>query len=241
MDHKILKLIAREAPRIRAGKWLSLLTRRAPPARPGWFFHSFDADGLQIQGWIPIEHLKRYSEIIFKFSVRGKSVLDIGAWDGWFSFEAERLGARRVLATDHFCWSGAGRGMKDGFDYVHRHLKSRVESKDVDVFELDPGKLGKFDVVLFLGVLYHLTDPFGGLRKAAEMCGEYLVVETHTAMNEVKEPVMRYYLGAELQNDPTNFWGPNALCVEAMLKELGFTRLETQFYQTTRFIVHAWR
>ncbi|HEY8641609.1 MAG TPA: TIGR04290 family methyltransferase, partial [Candidatus Dormibacteraeota bacterium] len=50
----------------------------------------------------------------------GLSVLDVGAWDGFFSFEAERRGAARVLATDDFCWSGPGWGSKAGFDLVHR-------------------------------------------------------------------------------------------------------------------------
>jgi tRNA (mo5U34)-methyltransferase len=186
-----------------------------------------------------------WSDIIFKFPVTGKSVLDIGSWDGYFSFQAERLGATRVLATDHFCWSGPGWGTKAGFDYVHERLGSSVESKDVDVFDLDPKELGKFDVVLLLGVIYHLTDPFGGLKKAADMCDECLIVETHSDMNNIDEPVMRYYLGTELANDPTNFWGPNAACLEAMMREIGFTRFEPHFFETgvksTRLFVHAWR
>ena len=209
------------------------------------FFHSFDFGGLDIRGLAPIEQLKIWSEIIFRFPVTGKSVLDIGAWDGYFSFQAERLGAKRVLATDHFCWSGPGWGTKAGFDYVHERLRSRVESMDIDVFDLDPKKLGKFDVVLFLGVLYHLTDPFGGLKKAADMCDECLVVETHSDMNNIGEPVMRYYLGAELNSDKTNYWGPNAACLEAMMRELGFTRFERRFYEPgakmTRLFMHGWR
>ena len=209
------------------------------------FFHSFDFGGLDIQGVRPIEQLKMWSKIAFRFPVTGKSVLDIGAWDGYFSFQAERLGARCVLATDHFCWSGPGWGTKAGFDYVHDRLSSRVESKDIDVFGLDPKKLGKFDLVLFLGVLYHLTDPFGGLKKAADMCDECLVVETHSDMNNINEPVMRYYLGSELNNDQTNYWGPNAACLEAMMRELGFTRFEMSFYEpgakATRLFMHGWR
>lgn len=52
--------------------------------------------------------------------LKGSSVLDIGAWDGFFSFEAERRGASRVLATDDFCWSGPGWGTKNGFDLARR-------------------------------------------------------------------------------------------------------------------------
>src|SRR5690349_2768367 len=53
----------------------------------------------------------------------GKRVLDVGAWDGFYSFEAERRGAQ-VLATDHFCWSGPGWGTKAGFDLAHEALNS---------------------------------------------------------------------------------------------------------------------
>ncbi len=209
------------------------------------FFHSFDRDGLRVKGLAPVELLRGLADIVFKVPVEGKTVLDIGAWDGYYSFEAEKRGAARVLATDHFCWSGPGWGTKAGFDYVHDALHSKVESRDVDVFDLDPRALGTFDVVLFLGVLYHLTDPFGGLKRAADMTNECLVVETHSDMNDLQEPVMRYYLGPELNGDGSNFWGPNAPCVEAMLRELGFTRFEKHFSQPgakiTRLYVHAWR
>src|ERR1700712_3578633 len=49
-------------------------------------------------------------------NLAGRTVLDVGAWDGFFSFEAERRGASRVVATDSFCWSGSGWGTKAGFE-----------------------------------------------------------------------------------------------------------------------------
>lgn len=216
------------------------------------YFHSFELPSETIKGIRPLWEQRRYSDVIFKHPVVGKSVLDIGAWDGYFSFEAEKRGASRVLATDHFCWSGPGWGTKDGFNHVHRVTGSKVESLDVDVFDLDPEKHGTFDVTMLLGVIYHLTDPFGGLKKAASVTGDCLIVETHTDMNNTRKPVMRYYLGSELNGDPTNFWGPNRLCLENMLRELGFTRFDSWFYpsakrrwlpwnQRGRLIMHAWR
>src|SRR2546423_11103508 len=68
--------------------------------------------------------------------LHGQSVLDVGAWDGFFSFEAERRGARRVLATDSFCWSGPGWGTKAGFELARQALGSRVEDKEIDVLDL---------------------------------------------------------------------------------------------------------
>ena len=73
------------------------------------WYHSMDlGDGVITKGGASHETFKGIAERVFKHGVEGKSVLDIGAWDGFFSFEAERRGASRVLATDHFCWSGPG-------------------------------------------------------------------------------------------------------------------------------------
>ena len=90
-------------------------------ARPAinWFHSHAFPDGETTRGEKPIEVLRREAEAVFRHGVAGKSVLDIGAWDGWFSFEAERRGAARVLATDHYCWSGEGWGSKAGFDHAH--------------------------------------------------------------------------------------------------------------------------
>ena len=72
--------------------------------------------------------------------------------------------------------------------------------------------------MLFLGVFYHLFDPIDGLRRAASLAQEVLVVETHTDLGEIERPAMVMYPGRELANDPTNWWGPNNACVVALLK-----------------------
>jgi tRNA (mo5U34)-methyltransferase len=188
------------------------------------FFHSFhDPD---IRGLVPYEVLKPRADRIFDGRVQGRSVLDIGAWDGFFSFEAETRGAASVLATDHFCWSGPGWGTKDGFDLVHESRKSRVQSRDIAVADLSQDKVGTHDLVLFLGVLYHLKDPLVGLERAASVCHGQLVVETAGALYEVPDPAMRFYLGAELGGDGTNFFAPNKPCLTNMLREVGFSTVE---------------
>ena len=68
----------------------------------------------------------------------GKTVLDIGAWDGFFSFEAERRGAKRVLAIDSFCWSGEGWGTKAGFNLARKALGSKVEDREMEVLDISP-------------------------------------------------------------------------------------------------------
>ena len=191
---------------------------------PTWF-HSFEfPSGERASGVKSLDLLQREAEVAFRHPVAGKTVLDIGAWDGFFSFEAERSGASRVLATDHFCWSGAGWGRRQGF--AHAQFNSAVGWADIDVPDLDPERLGKFDVVLFRGVLYHLKDPMRCLEVVSRMVSECLVVETESACDDYPFPVARYCPDDELNADRTNFWVPNFLCLKGMLGDCGFSRIE---------------
>lgn len=221
----------------------------------GWFHSLSLPNGETTAGEKPAAVLAAEAEVVFRPGVAGKRVLDIGAWDGFFSFEAERRGAAQVLATDHFCWSGEGWGTKAGFDYARRRLGSAVTSLDIDVPRIAPETVGLHDVVLFLGVLYHVKDPLAALERAASVTGELLVVETATALDILPWPVMRYYSGTELNDDPTNFWAPNRRCLEGMTRDLGFSRIEMTghpstrphwrapdlYWKQNRVFMHAWR
>jgi len=192
----------------------------------------------------------------------GVSVLDIGAWDGFFSYEAERRGARRVLATDDFCWSGPGWGTKAGFDLVHSVRDSRVESKEIGVLDLSPETVGVFDLVLFLGVLYHMPHPLLALEHVASVTGKQLILETGVDMTWFRKPLMAFYPGSEAAGDATNWWGPNPAAVKAMLHTVGFRTVKVhsklaapraiarsvkqtvsnrRMFMISRFVFHAWR
>lgn len=173
----------------------------------------------------------------------GRSVLDIGAWDGFFSFEAERRGAARVLATDSYCWSGEGWGTKEGFETARRILGSRVEDLEIDVMDLSPERVGTFDVVLFVGVLYHLRHPLLALERVSSVAADLLVIDTHTALVDDPRPVGLFYPGTELNDDPTNWWGLNPVAIEAMLRDVGFRTIDRKAPELAaadgRFIAHA--
>jgi tRNA (mo5U34)-methyltransferase len=158
----------------------------------------------------------------------GKTVLDIGAWDGFFSFEAERRGAKRVLATDFFCWGGPGWGTKQGFEFARRVLSSKVEDYEIDVMDLSPEKVGKFDVVFFLGVLYHMRHPLLALDLMGSVTasGGMAIIETHVDMLNFERPAIAFYPGSELNSDGSNWVGPNPSAVEGMLKVAGFKKVE---------------
>jgi tRNA (mo5U34)-methyltransferase len=155
----------------------------------------------------------------------GRSVLDVGAWDGFFSFECERRGAARVVAADSFAWGDRNWSSKEGFELARRALGSRVEDVDVDVMELSPERVGTFDLVLFLGVLYHLREPLTALARVASVAADLLVLETHVDALWTRRPAMCFYPGATLGHDPTNWWGPNPEAVCAMLREVGFRQV----------------
>jgi tRNA (mo5U34)-methyltransferase len=155
----------------------------------------------------------------------GKSVLDIGAWDGFFSFEAERRGADRVLAVDSFSWSGPGWGTKEGFELAREALGSQVEDREMEVLDVSPEAIGEFDIVLFLGVLYHMRHPLLALERVASVTRELLVLETAIDMSSTKRPAAAFYPGRELDLDQSNWWGPNPAAVEGMVGAAGFREI----------------
>ena len=141
--------------------------------------------------------------------LRGRSVIDIGAFDGYYCFEAERLGARRVVALDHYAWCvdfaarqvywdecrrlgrtpDTERDVTDfwlpdapgraSFDLAREALGSRVEPVVGDFTTMDLSELGTFDVALFLGYLYHVKEPLSALERLRRVTLEVAVIETH--------------------------------------------------------------
>jgi tRNA (mo5U34)-methyltransferase len=189
------------------------------------WFHQIDfGNGLVSPGWIGLDKIRRMANLIYDRPIAGKSVLDIGCWDGAYSVEAVRRGASRVLATDHFVWH-EGWGDRRCFELTREHLAPSIEAMDIDVTELSVERVGTFDTVLFLGVFYHLRHPFQVLEQVAALAREVLVVESRIIAPFSRKPFMRFYPGTELDNDPTNWWAPNRACMVAMLRDLGFRRI----------------
>ena len=185
------------------------------------WYHSIDLGGGLVTRGIDDTPL-RLARLDLPASLQGLTVLDVGAWDGFFSFECERRGAARVVATDYYSWHGSGWGAKAGFELAREALGSRVEDVDVDVMDIAPGQLGTFDLVLFLGVLYHLRHPLLAIEKIAAITRGTLILETVVDLVGLGRPAMAFYPDRELNADPTNWWGPNQEAVVGMLKSAGF-------------------
>jgi tRNA (mo5U34)-methyltransferase len=190
------------------------------------------------------EVLRREAEEVFKYPVLGKTVLDVGAWNGYFSVEAVRRGAKRTVALDKNVWTNPARQDFKGFELVRRYLAPEIEAVTRDVMDLRSDPVGSFDCVLFLGVLYHLRHPFYVLETLFHLTLEHLVVETAIDLINYDRPAMVFYPGAEADGDPSNWWGPNPQCVIDMLKTVGFSRVEHTPHplaKTKRAFFHAFK
>lgn len=207
------------------------------------WFHQIDfGHGVLSPGYIKLSKLRRVQSIVFDRPITGKSLLDIGCWDGAQSIEAIRRGASRVLATDHFVWHDSW-GDRRCLELARQHLAPQIEVMDIDVPDLTVERVGTFDVVLFLGVFYHLRNPFAGLEQVAKLAKELLVMETRLLRWPMRHPYMRFWPGATLDNDSSNWWTPNVVCVKEMLRDLGFRRIKMRYadWRYRRGIFHAER
>jgi tRNA (mo5U34)-methyltransferase len=223
---------------------------------PEWF-HSIElAPNAITPGRKSAETLKRELRLLRLPDLRDKSVLDVGAYDGFFSFAAERLGAARVVALDHYVWSvDMAAYMADWreskrsgipppiphesrhwrptelpgrkpFDLARRALGSKVEPVVGDFMTMDLESLGQFDVVLFLGVLYHMENPLAAARRLYKVTAPGGVAVIETEAIEIPglggRPCCEFFPGSEMNNDASNWWVPNAKAVEGLCRAAGF-------------------
>ncbi|HZU24476.1 MAG TPA: methyltransferase domain-containing protein [Bryobacteraceae bacterium] len=186
----------------------------------GWY-HSIELpDGTVIPGLHSSDQLRaRLARFGLPEDLRGKRVLDIGAWDGWFSFEMERRGAR-VVAVDVV--------ERSTFRRAHELLGSRVEFVLSDVFQLSPERIGRFDIVLFLGVLYHVKHPLLALERVCALTTDVACVQSFVSDDGdlAASPNMEFYETNELVGRMDNWVGPNTSCLLAFCRTAGFAQVE---------------
>ena len=184
-------------------------------------YHSIELpDGSVLPGLQTVEQLRGRLDLFgLEEDLRGKRVLDVGTWDGWFSFECERRGAE-VTAVDCVAL--------DTFLEAKQLLGSQVEYLTLDVTELSAEKLGRFDIVLFFGVLYHLRHPLLGLEKVLELTLDRALIESFVIEREPRAipAVMEFYERTELGGQIDNWCGPSPECLLAMCRSAGFVQVE---------------
>ena len=227
------------------------IRRRA--AALGEWFHNLDLGGVRTApdhflGDYPAVKWRSFAHAV-PADLTGKTVLDIGCNGGFYSMEMKKRGAARVLGVD---WDE---------DYLAQaRFAAEVTGLDIELRKLsvyDVGSLGeRFDVVLFLGVLYHLRHPLLALDLIHEHAARDLLVFQSMQRGAAEaEPVRENYdfwdteqfdrpgypklhfIERRYANDETNWWVPNAACAEAMLRSAGFdilARPEAEVYVCRR-------
>lgn len=227
--------------------------RRMAAGAPIW--HSVDLGDAWIEGQRKTSaHLARELELACLPELSGKTVLDVGAFGGFFSFECARRGAS-VTAIDYYSWitdfaalqewisqeKAAGRNPnnyeppasildlegtpgKRVFDAVNAALGNPVASVVTTLEDFAPE--ARFDVSLYLGVLYHTKDPFGALQKLRDVTSELAIIETLAFHDPDREQVPYWHFHGgdrSVNDDPTTYWSPNAKGLEHMLRQVGFS------------------
>ena len=217
--------------------------RREAAALGDWFqninLHGVWTAPNHFLGDYPGVKYARFADAIPR-DLTGKTVLDIGCNAGFYSLEMKRRGAARVLGVD--------------FDerylaqarFAAKTLGLDIEFRPLSVYDL--GTLGeKFDLVIFMGVFYHLRHPLLALDLVRQHVARDLLVFQSMQRGDVEppEPVppdgdffkdaamfarpdfpAMYFIENRYCNDPTNWWIPNRAAAEAMLRSAGFTILD---------------
>lgn len=199
-----------------------------------YFYHRIELrPGIVTPGWAPI------CDYPIPADLTGKAVLDVGSWDGYWTWEALKRGASFVQAIDDFSDEmgplNAGRKnewhtwdlCRDALGYTDEQCKR----EELSVYKAE-WFCRDYDVILFFGILYHLKHPLLALEKLRSVCRESIYIET-AILDGMKSPYSDYvytgdeccaefYPGSEYGQNPSNWWVPTLRCAEAMVETAGF-------------------
>jgi tRNA (mo5U34)-methyltransferase len=204
----------------------------------GPWFHNLDLWGIKTApehflGDYPMVKWQRFAHAI-PADLRGKSVLDIGCNAGFYAIEMKRRGADRVVGID-----------SEPMYLAQARFAAAVSGVEVELRQLsvyDVAKLGeRFDLVLFMGVFYHLRHPLLALDLIHQhIAKDLLVFQSMQRGSDEVEPLApdypfsetevfgrpgfprMYFIEGRYADDPTNWWLPNRACSEALLRSAGF-------------------
>lgn len=183
-----------------------------------------------------------WEELRLPPDMAGMALADVGASNGFFSFEARRRGAR-VVAFDRRHADNSGFALAqliNGMDDIEFH--------QANVLDLDARVHGQFDVVLALGLLYHVSDPYLALANCAALSRTRLYIESFCIDSLLprglrREPVMKFISDPDrfpdrwqVNNDRSNFWGFTSVCLQHMVEDVGFVVNRSRVHGNRTFI-----
>ena len=225
----------------------------------GLWFHNLDLKGVQTApdhflGDYPTSKWNTFKHAV-PSDLTGKSVLDIGCNAGFYSIEMKKRGAARVVAID------SDEKYLNQARFAASVKQMDIEFRKMNVYEV-PELRERFDLVIFMGVLYHLRHPllaldllhehvtkdlllFQSMQRGSKRVGKveenYQFWDTDI-FNDEDFPRL-HFIEHEYSNDWTNWWVPNRACVEAMLRSSGFDIIdhpEEEVYMCKRRDRRSW-
>lgn len=189
--------------------------------------HSFEVlPGVRTPGAYVPDNL--WSELKLPQDLLGLSLADVGASNGYFSFEARKRGAR-VVAFDFRHKDNSGFGLAQ-----HINGMIDIEHHHINVLDISQEQFGQFDIVLALGLLYHVADPYRALANCASLSSDRLLIESYCidpslSADELSMPIMKFISDCErfpehgdVNHDRSNFWGFSSTCLQRMVEDVGF-------------------
>jgi tRNA (mo5U34)-methyltransferase len=216
--------------------------------RSPWY-HTIDLGGGVVTPGI-FDHRPLLEQYGLPADLAGLSVLDAGAANGFFSFEFERRHASRVLALDiptsqqdmvvsvDEAFRETHRHDFDAFDarkfqLAQRRLRSDVERRELDIYDVAPEKIGHFDLVFCGSVLMHLSDPFRALRALRSVCRGQLIVASNVLPHTPDEPAAAQFVHPEVT---FCFWIPTLACLNRLVAAAGFDARSLGYFTLTHRI-----
>jgi tRNA (mo5U34)-methyltransferase len=177
------------------------------------WWHAIDLGGIVTSGVRSSLIDRAFEQIDFK----GKKVLDVGCWDGLWSFEAEKRGASEVYSVDYVSlrsWSE-----QPTYQLAHTLLGSKARYyPNLSVYDITRLGITGFDVVIYCGVYYHLVDPLRAFAALREVMAEGGIILVEGPVLDHSEKVFaNFYHGNWLASDPTNCWLPSVSCLREWL------------------------
>jgi tRNA (mo5U34)-methyltransferase len=180
------------------------------------WIQSFDFGSYPIRH---IEEAQEWRDSILPKDYTGKTVIDIGCANGYYSVAASQLGAEKVVAIDVDM-----RNFELSRNFVFEVFENNVQFLNENVLNLVQWDSDQFDIAIFMGVIYHMKNPQAGIEAVAHVLkpsGE-MYLETLILPGET-EKVALFLEDSEINNDPSNWWQPSENCVMAMMRTAGLT------------------
>jgi tRNA (mo5U34)-methyltransferase len=190
-----------------------------------WLYTVDLGEGVQTKGLFgpPHTHIR---DALDQIEVRNKKVLDVGCWEGHWSFEVERRGAAEIYATDYLVGDPRAEVSEHGvkelptFRLAHAILGSKVSyHPNISVYHIDKLGVSDFDVVLFCGVYYHLKHPLLALAKLRQvMRDDAIIIVEGAVVDGPQEAFARFYYRELLGDDASNWWVPTPACLRQWIE-----------------------